>query len=106
MSNLEKFVSWRCNAKMRLEDLGFSVNYFKSQTSMNPSMRLDFKSEVLEATLIVWELGDVVPEAYSLESERFIHVERKSVGDGGLEALLDDYLDQILKAGMSSENGA
>jgi len=106
MSNITKFAAWRPKAKERLERLGFSVSYFDSPPSMNSSMRLDFKNEILEATLIVWEFGDVVPEAYSLGADQFIDVERKDLSDDGLEVLLDDYLDQILKAGMSNERRA
>lgn len=106
MSNITKFAAWRPKARERLEKLGFSVSYFDSLPSMNPSMRLDFKNENLEATLVVWEFGDVVPEAYSLEADQFIDVERRDLSDDGLEVLLNDYLDQILKAGMSSESRA
>lgn len=93
---LEIFRSWRLGAAEAVQDAGLTPSFFDSPPSDNPSMRLDIKSDDLEATIVCWQRGSVAVEAYKKSSDTFMPFTRAPVEDDDLEAALAIYLQTIL----------
>jgi hypothetical protein len=97
MSRLKDFQDWRENAKPTLEKLGYSVSFFDSPKSLNRSARIDFKGNTLEATIMVWEHGNVVAEAFSFITKEFILMEEINEDITPLKKVLNVHLENIIK---------
>lgn len=95
-NSLEIFKSWRIEAAKMLSDNALIPSFFDSQPSANPSMRLDFKGDDLEATIACWAHGNVVVEAYKKSSDEFMPFERSSLESHDLRSALYEYLNRIL----------
>jgi hypothetical protein len=96
MKKLKKFEIWRVSAKEKLEKLGYSVSFFESPPSGNISMGLDFKNPDIDATIMVWECGDIMPEALDLNMDKFIEFNRLDNEKFPLEVVCQSYMEQIL----------
>lgn len=93
-SNLQIFFDWRERIKQKLVNLGYHVTFFDAPPSSNNSARVDFKNNSIEATIAVWDRGDVVPEAYCIPNDEFIQIERIEGDD--LVRVLNQYLEGII----------
>ena len=96
MNKLNDFRNWREGTKRTLEELGYSVSFFDSPRSLNCGARIDFKGNNLEASIMVWEHGNVVAEAFSFTTEEFIAMKEINEQDFTLKEILDDHLEHIL----------
>jgi len=96
MSNLIDFNIWRCSVKSKLEGKGYTVSFFDSPPSDNNSMRLDFKSNRLEASICAWDHGDVDFDAYDAEKDEFIFAEKVDNKMHSVQEVCSIYLEAII----------
>lgn len=70
------------------------MTFFDSQPSSNNSARIDFRNNLIEATIAAWEYGDVILEAYYVPAHEFIPIQIIKCQDD-IANVLDKYLEVI-----------
>lgn len=96
MSKLLQFNQWRVSVKDKLEAIGYSVSFFDGPPCDNKSMRLDFKSNRIEGSMMAWEHGDIDFEAYDAEKDEFIFAEKMNDDNHTVKIVCDTYLAAIV----------
>lgn len=99
MADLDKFTAWRLTAKPKLEALGFAVTFFDGPETGNKCKRIDFKSNTLEATIAVWERGDIFADAFDHSSNEVLKLPIFDIEGDDLESALNLYLVAITQRG-------